>query len=104
MKSTVKKVLSIPALVAVGLALAGSLAHANPQAEKDAYQKALRQRQCEFIGKTATELGQCVEKARVDAIHGQLKKDGRPPKVPGPGHERELHKRECERVGQKGGC
>jgi hypothetical protein len=38
------------------------------QAEKQATskvandQKALRQRQCEFIGKTATEQGQCVDK------------------------------------------
>lgn len=63
--------LSVAAVLASTLTLQGCLEGEQEKAKQAeqqqaskaaADQKALRQRQCEFIGKTATDKGQCVAK------------------------------------------
>lgn len=65
------RVLSVAAVLASTLTLQGCFDSEQDKAKQAAqqkaieaenYQKALRQRQCEFIGKTATANGDCIAK------------------------------------------
>ncbi|WP_294768712.1 hypothetical protein [uncultured Rhodoferax sp.] len=102
-----KNILTLRLLVVAGLAVASCIGSVHAQDAKSDQQKALRKRQCEFVGKVATERGQCVDKSQVDAMNTKDRAEGAPKKTPAE-QQRELRQRQCAFTGrvanEKGMC
>lgn len=105
---TTKNILALRLLVVAGLAVVSCIGSVHAQDAKADQQKALRKRQCEFVGKVATERGQCVDKSQVDAMNTKDSAEGTHKKLTPAEQQRELRQRQCAFTGrvanEKGMC